>query len=78
MKTGGAYRYVRHPMYFGYMISHIGFLLLSPSLWNLAVYAVGWACLILRVTFKERLLSEDAAYQDFKRSVRYRLIPGVY
>lgn len=78
VKTGGAYRYVRHPMYLGYMISHIGFVLLSPTLWNVAVYAVCWACLILRVAFEERLLSQDAAYQDFMKRVRYRLFPGVY
>jgi protein-S-isoprenylcysteine O-methyltransferase Ste14 len=78
VKTGGAYRYVRHPMYLGYMISHVGFLLLSPSPWNISVYAVCWVCLILRVGFEERLLSEDAAYQEFTKSVRYRLIPGVY
>ncbi len=78
VKTGGAYRYVRHPMYLGYMISHVGFLLMSPTLWNVAVYAVGWSCLILRVAFEERLLSGDAAYQAFKRKVPFRLIPGVY
>lgn len=78
VKTGGAYRYVRHPMYLGYMISHVGFVLLSPTFWNVAVYAVCWACLILRVAFEERLLSEDAAYQDFKKRVRFRLLPGVY
>ncbi len=78
VKTGGAYRYVRHPMYLGYMISHVGFVLLSPTLWNVAVYAVGWTCLVLRVAFEERLLSQDAAYQDFMKRVRFRLIPGVY
>lgn len=78
VKTGGAYRYVRHPMYLGYMISHVGFLIMVPTLWNFAVYAVGWTCLVLRILFEERLLSEDAAYQEFKTRVRRRLIPGVY
>jgi protein-S-isoprenylcysteine O-methyltransferase Ste14 len=78
VKTGGAYRYVRHPMYLGYMISHVGFLLLSPSLWNFAVYAATWACLILRIAVEERMLTEDAAYQDFKKRVRFRLVPGLY
>lgn len=78
VKTGGAYRYVRHPMYLGYMISHVGFLTMSPSLWNFSVYAVAWTCLVLRVAYEEALLSEDAAYQDFKKRVRFRLLPGVY
>lgn len=76
--TGGAYRYVRHPMYLGYMVSHAGFFIMSPSLWNFTVYAVGWMCLVLRVAFEERVLSRDAAYQAFKERVRFKLIPGVY
>lgn len=78
VKTGGAYRYVRHPMYLGYMISHVGFLLMSPSLWNVAVYVVGWSCLLLRISFEERMLSEDAAYQEFRRRTPHRLLPGLY
>lgn len=78
IKTDGAYRYVRHPMYLGYMISHVGFLLMSPTFWNFLVYAVGWTCLVLRVQFEEKLLSQDDAYRAFMDRVRYRLIPGVY
>jgi protein-S-isoprenylcysteine O-methyltransferase Ste14 len=78
VKTGGFYRFVRHPMYLGYMITHVGFLTMSPSLWNFSVYAVAWVCLIMRVVFEEQLLSEDGAYQEFKKRVRFRLIPGIY
>lgn len=78
VKTGGAYRYVRHPMYLGYMISHVGFLVMEPSWWNFGVYVVAWSCLVLRVHFEERLLSEDDAYQNFKKQVPFRLVPGVY
>src|SRR5262249_37391168 len=34
IKTGGPYRFVRHPMYAGYTLTHIGFLLGFPSLQN--------------------------------------------
>lgn len=78
IKTAGAYRYARHPMYLGYMISHVGFLLLAPKLWNFSVYLVCWVCLLLRIEFEERLLSTDPGYQAFKREVRYRLLPGIY
>ncbi len=78
VKTGGAYRFARHPMYLGYMISHVGFLLLAPTWWNAGVYAVCWVCLLFRIEFEERLLSEDVSYQAFKRKVRFRLVPGVY
>lgn len=49
IKVGGAYRIVRHPMYAGYILAHIGFLLTSPTLWNLAVYVSGWALLVARI-----------------------------
>lgn len=78
VKTGGAYRFARHPMYLGYMISHVGFLLLAPTFWNAAVYIVCWTCLLLRIEFEERLLSADPGYQAFKTKVRFRLLPGIY
>src|SRR6516165_3592696 len=38
VKTGGPYRFVRHPMYAGYTLTHIGFLLGFPSLQNTLLY----------------------------------------
>lgn len=78
VKVGGLYGFVRHPMYFGYMISHIGTLLILPSLWNLGVYAVSWTALALRIAAEERLLRQDPDYEAYCRRVRYRLIPGLY
>ncbi len=71
------YRLVRHPMYAGYMTSHLGYLLAAPSLWNLGVYAAVWAVFLARISAEERVLSEDAAYRAYKDRVRHRLIPGV-
>ena len=34
IKVAGPYRIVRHPIYAGYIIIHLGFLLAFPSLWN--------------------------------------------
>lgn len=75
---GGPYRVVRHPMYAGYFISYVAFLLIVPSVWNLAVYGLAAAFQILRIEREERLLSRDAVYQVFKTTTRWRLIPGVY
>ena len=77
VKRRGVYRVVRHPMYFGYMLNHVGLLLLYPSVWNLAVYAVSWTALWLRVGEEERFLRRDPAYRAYARSVRYRLVPGI-
>ncbi len=78
IKTDGLYRFVRHPMYAGYMICHIGFLLTQPSLWNLGVYVVTWTFLALRIAAEERILFQDEEYREMATRVRYRLIPGVY
>src|SRR5262249_42348289 len=38
IKTGGPYRFLRHPIYAGYTLIHIGFLLGFPSLRNFLLY----------------------------------------
>jgi protein-S-isoprenylcysteine O-methyltransferase Ste14 len=78
VRTGGVYGLVRHPMYLGYFLTHLGFLLANPALWNLALYAVWTACQIYRVHAEERVLSDDSAYTAFAQRVRYRLVPFVY
>lgn len=78
VKDEGLYRFVRHPMYAGYMIAHVGFLLAHPTLRNLLIYAAVWALLVMRIMAEERVLRQDAAYAAFAERVRWRLIPGVY
>jgi protein-S-isoprenylcysteine O-methyltransferase Ste14 len=74
----GPYRLVRHPMYAGYTLTHIGFLLAMPSLLNAAIYALALVLQIVRIGREERVLMQDPAYVVFARRVRYRLLPGVY
>jgi protein-S-isoprenylcysteine O-methyltransferase Ste14 len=75
--VAGPYRIVRHPIYFGYLISHIGFLLANWSLRNIAVYIVSTVLQWARILSEERLLTEDEAYREYRKRVRYRLIPYV-
>ena len=78
IKSTGMYRFVRHPMYFGYLIVHIGFVLASPSIWNIAVYAFSWTCLAARIFAEERVLSRNPEYVEYKQKVRYRLLPAIF
>lgn len=75
VKRRGPYRLVRHPIYAGYIINQIGFLLLNGTIWNASVYGLAWLLLFLRIIEEERFLSRDEAYSEYMRGVRYRLVP---
>lgn len=76
--SAGTYNFVRHPMYLGYMISHIGILLAGPNVLNLSAILACWGFLILRIAAEERVLTQDAAYRELCKRTRWRLIPWVY
>lgn len=78
LKTDGLYAVVRHPMYAGYLVTHVGVMLAMPSIWNALIYAVGWTFLVLRMRAEEQVLSADEAYRAYRGRVRYRLVPGVW
>lgn len=78
VKRGGPYRIVRHPMYAGYIVTQIGFLIANPSLYNAAILLLAWTLQIARIHAEERVLVEDPAYQAMMAQTRYRLLPGVY
>lgn len=73
-----AYSVVRHPMYAGYIIVQVGFLLTNPSLYNLCVYLVAWSVQVARLFREERWLLTDPEYQAYAERVRFRLIPGIF
>ena len=74
----GPYRLVRHPIYMGYMTSHIGFLLANFTVYNLSLIAAVAFCQIIRIREEEALLGKDTAYQAYTRQVRWRLLPGLW
>ncbi|HKC22315.1 MAG TPA: isoprenylcysteine carboxylmethyltransferase family protein [Gaiellaceae bacterium] len=78
VKTGGPYRLVRHPAYLGYLISYIGYVAENPSVANVALLCLSTAFQLVRIREEERLLASDAAYETYRRSVRYRLVPLLY
>lgn len=78
IKTLGAYRIVRHPMYASYIFLFLGYFLLNASLMNAGLIILAWVFMGLRLIREEKLLSEDAQYQEYKKQVKWRLIPLVY
>ena len=74
----GLYRVVRHPIYVGYLISHLGFLLAHPMPWNGMLFLAADVALVARALVEERTLSADPDYRRYVDLVRWRLVPGMY
>lgn len=74
----GAYRFVRHPMYLGYFVTDVGFLLVNFGWQNMIVYGGQFALQVGRIVREERVLSEDEGYRRYLHVVLYRVIPGVF
>ncbi len=75
----GLYGIVRHPMYLATLLMFLPMPLILQSLWGLCVF--GWYAIliIIRILGEEKLLaSELDGYTDYKKKVRYRLIPFVW
>lgn len=76
--TGGAYRLVRHPIYAGYLVGHILFLLSSFSFYNLVAYALVSCLQVHRILREEAILARTPEYRDYMDRVRYRVIYGMF
>jgi protein-S-isoprenylcysteine O-methyltransferase Ste14 len=74
----GLYRFVRHPIYLGYLITHVGFVVANPADWNLLVLAGTDVALMLRAICEERTLAADPSYRDYMQHVRWRVVPGLF
>jgi protein-S-isoprenylcysteine O-methyltransferase Ste14 len=74
----GLYRVVRHPIYMGYLITHLGFAVANPAGWNIAVLLTADVALMFRAICEERTLAQDPQYRTYMDRVRWRIIPGVF
>ena len=76
--VGGPYSFVRHPIYSGYLITHVAFLVANPVPWNVAVILIADIALIARALMEEKVLSADVEYQGYCQRVGWHLLPGVF
>ena len=76
--SNGLYRFVRHPLYFSYEISVVGFIINNFNLWNIFLFCLHICCQLQRIKYEEDLLSEDGAYRQYATKTKWRLIPFLY
>jgi protein-S-isoprenylcysteine O-methyltransferase Ste14 len=78
IRMRGAYVFIRHPMYLGYALAHIAYLLMNPTQTNATLFGATFACQCWRILREERWLMQDRAYRRYARVVRFRLVPGLF
>ena len=75
----GLYGIVRHPMYSATVLLFLMIPLILGSWYALIVFAFYPAIIILRLKDEEDLLSRElAGYEDYKKKVKYRLLPFIW
>jgi len=74
----GPYGWMRHPIYTGYLLTHVGFIAAHPTMWNVTVILVSDTVLIVRALMEERVLNQDEQYRAYCAKVGWHLVPGVF
>jgi len=73
----GPFRWVRHPIYFGWLLLSIGYAMSYPSHRNIMLIAATLPFMVWRIAQEEAHLSADPEYRRYMDRVRYRMWPGV-
>ncbi len=75
----GPYAIVRHPMYTGALVLLFGTPLALGSWWGLLMFIAVTFIIIWRLLDEEKFLLKNLkGYSDYKKKVRYRLMPFVW
>jgi protein-S-isoprenylcysteine O-methyltransferase Ste14 len=75
----GIYKIIRHPAYFGNIITAIGIPLILGSLWGLIPSVVSIFLTIIRTSLEDRtLINELDGYSNYTSKTRFRLLPYIW
>jgi protein-S-isoprenylcysteine O-methyltransferase Ste14 len=75
----GPYSVVRHPMYSGAIVMLLFTPLALGSFWGLLAFPPILAAVMVRIVGEEKYLAKNLqGYEDYRRKVRYRLVPFVW
>jgi protein-S-isoprenylcysteine O-methyltransferase Ste14 len=76
--ASGPYKIVRHPIYVGYLLTHVAFAAAHPTALNIALIVLGDSALIIRALCEERTLVADERYREYCHAVAWHFVPGVF
>jgi protein-S-isoprenylcysteine O-methyltransferase Ste14 len=76
--SGGPFRLMRHPIYSGWLVLAIGYLMAYPTPRNFGMLFLSLPFLVWRMDLEEEHLNEDPEYRAYAAKTRYRLIPHIY
>jgi protein-S-isoprenylcysteine O-methyltransferase Ste14 len=75
----GPYSIVRHPMYTGVLLMYTSTPIALGSWWAMIPFITLPVFLVLRILNEEKVLVRDLpGYEEYRRTVRYRLIPHIW
>lgn len=75
----GLYGVVRHPMYLATLFMFLPLPLILGSFWGLIPFAIYPVVIIIRIINEEKVLTAGLdGYAEYKKKVKYRLIPFIW
>ena len=76
--TTGPFQLMRHPIYLGWFILTVGYVMAYPNVLNALAVIGTLPFMVWRIILEEELLCEDPSYRAYTERVRYRLIPWLF
>ena len=75
----GLYSIVRHPMYLATILMFLSMPLVQGSVISLAIFLFYPVIIVFRIIGEEKLLEKElCGYAEYKKKIKYRLIPFVW
>ncbi len=78
VRTGGPYRLVRHPAYAAEVALVAACGLATPGINGVWPFLLAAPLQALRICAEERVLDASPEYREYRRAVRWRLVPGLW
>lgn len=75
----GLYGIVRHPMYLATLLMFLPMPLILGSFWGLVAFAIYPLIIVVRIVNEEKVLTQGLeGYSEYKKKVKYRIIPFIW